>query len=81
MEQTSWEVDSRSFGQETSRLSRNQKIHYSVHKNRPLVPILSQMNPVHTLAPYFNINIIHVLVGIPSDFFPSGLKAEIMYAL
>jgi hypothetical protein len=44
-----WEANSRSYSQEISRLLRNQKIHYRVHQNQKLDPILSSMNPVQTL--------------------------------
>jgi hypothetical protein len=42
-----------SASQEIPRLLRNQKAHYSVQKSPSLVPILSQMHPIHTFPTYF----------------------------
>jgi len=52
----------------------NLKVHYCIHKSLSLVPILSQMNPVHTLTPYFPKSILmlssHLNPGLFSGIFP-----------
>jgi hypothetical protein len=75
----SWDADCRSVGQEITRLLRDSNIHYRVQTSQPLGPVLSQMNPVHTLLLQDIIIIIIIIIiylfiylFIYSSFAPHG---------
>jgi hypothetical protein len=48
-----WNPDSCTATQEVPSLLRNRKFPYYVHKSPPLVSVLSQINPVHSLQSNF----------------------------
>jgi hypothetical protein len=75
MEQSlSCEDDSHLASQEIPRLLWNPKVHYCVHKNPALDPILSQMNPVHTISVTFILILsFHICLYLQSGLISSGI--------
>jgi hypothetical protein len=59
----------------------NPKVHYRVHKSPPLVPILSQIDPIHTIS-LKSILIVytHLRLDLPSGHSPSDFPINILYA-
>ena len=76
----SWEANWFSVSQEIPCILQNLKVHYRIHKYLKLVPILSQLDPVHTPTPtsWRSILILssHLHLGLPNCLFPSGFPTK-----
>jgi hypothetical protein len=60
---------------------RNPKVHHRVQKSPPLVPILSQFEPVNTIPSYLRSILIlstHLRLCLPSRLFSSGFPTNIL---
>ena len=82
----SWEANRFAASQEIPRILWNPKVHYRIQKFPAPVPILSQINPVHSPTAHFlkiHLNIIstHLNLGFPSGLFPSGFPTQNLYML
>jgi hypothetical protein len=61
-----------------------EPVDYRVRKSRPLVPILSKINPIRAI-PTYSLSSTLILsnrlrLSLPSDLFPSGFPTNVLYA-
>ena len=78
----SWETNRFSAGQEIPRVLWNPKVHYRIHQCLPPVPILSQLDPVHTPTSHLlkiHLNIIFPSMPGSSTWSPTGFPTKTLY--
>jgi hypothetical protein len=77
-EQSPWESDSVSAGQESSATFRNTMVHYSVHNSLPyLEPAESNAHTLYSLNTNLELS-SHLRLGLSGSPFPSGFPKKIV---
>jgi len=76
--------NSSSSSQEIPHILRSTRDHYRIYNSLPLVPTLSQINPVHILRTkllmmHFNIT-LHLQLGLTRGLFPSRFHTKTLCA-
>jgi hypothetical protein len=61
----SWEAASCAATQELPTILWNPKVHFRAQKSFPLVPIPSQINPIHTTPSYLSKIRLHIVAHRP----------------
>lgn len=80
----SQEVNSSSASHKIPHILQNLKVHYCVHKNMPLVPIMSHINTFHALPVNLRpISILssHLCIRLPNSIFGPGFPTKTLYVL
>jgi hypothetical protein len=80
----SWEAANCAATRELPSILWNPEVHHRVHIRPSPVPILSQIDPIHTTPSYLSkihFNIVHPSTSwSPSGLLPSGYPTNILYA-
>jgi hypothetical protein len=75
----SWEAANCAATHKLPSILRNPKAHHRVHTSTLLVPMLNQIDPIHTTSSYLSkiyFNFVHPpILGLPGGLFPSDFPS------